>query len=1708
MRRTIAIGITFIFLIQIFTVTMSSGRENIDGVVFPSRRDHVPERAHFGKLRTDENPDMTTHAISRSATRADSWEDDFDDESGIGWMDNISFREGGVGMMFNNVSPDENLVGLWHLDDEGSDTARDSSGNENHGAIHGGIWTDGIMGGGLDFIEPAEYVDCGSGADFNITEGFTLEAWVKPDLNLWKFKRTISIERTKVAGNLTDFPVLVSIIDPDIRDAWNGGVIQPDGDDILFTSMKGALLDFEIESYDGAEGKLIAWVKLENLSNVVDNEFLLHYGNPGAEELQNGIGVWDDDYLMVHHLAERLTTVGDGNDHEDSTHYDMDGEAQNGLIMNGIGKIDGADDFDGQNDYIDCGMFRPPPEGTISFWINVDALGGSKDRIMGGDDAFEIKLRPLGNGYRLTNDLWISGSGILQTDEEISFNTWYHVACTYHSGGLKEIYVNGTMKKSANKAHNDPGTDRFTMGVRYGTSDYFDGRLDEIRISGIPRTTNWINTSFENQARPSGFIEVGDQMPSDFIYNPANWTFKRPITLSPSTSTDDYQVKVELKKGDFDYNRTGTGGDDLRFFDDNRTPLNYWIEHWNEKGTSTVWVKVKDSGTSRINMYYGNNKAEPVSNGSATFDHFDDFPEDHGRFYNTEYAGLTVQGGSWIIDNGILKNYWGPDHVTIDSTADSVPGLAIRANVMENAYWKYPQLITGWQDIDNYYVLTLNGGNNRIELTKKVGGVSTKLLEAQTTDITINRWYSCELIWTSNQQLVGKIWDSGGNPLVSLSTSLDEGWTSGDCGLSGPSGVSRTWFDEIVVRKFNGPEPVATMGEEAGGEIGKIGSFGIGRYGTTAYGSINNQTINGILKKGWNHIAATYDGEYQSLYIDGKLSASMEYNHSISVTESNFLMGDLLGGTMDEVRLYNRSMNMTEIRDHANLYRRNGTLVSSVVSMEGGRVWNRLQYGCSLPDNTSVNVTLYDAETDEILIRSKGNDSLNTIDISWLDPLEIRKLYLVGEFISARMETPVLNNWSLSWGPPDAPRLVREMETILLTEDISNNSVMDLALFFLDAYAEFSPSTYSLEHVSEDESVILYVNGSMIGMSVVAENWTGNISVTASCTNLFGLKTVTPPFEMIVLNVNDPPIVKLFSPLAGTTHSDKNVTLHWKGFDVDNRKDELTYDLYLGDSYPPSLYRSDLTKENITLHDLEDMTGYYWFVLPSDGELTGWCTSGVWNFSIDTRIMVPDATLLSPLNGVTVDPVDVTLMWQTPYHTDVIYDIHLGKSIDALYKVASTANETYSLKDLDDNATYYWKIIPVIGQLYGRCASGTWKFHTNLSFYPVHSVRLYADVEVLEIALNETVSFNLSVINEGNLVETIILAATGPLASYVAMVRTINAERGTNNITVTLSIPLEFEPGFYNLSISARYMTKKEEINIPVMVKGSSEKENDGGINDDDGDDDGFLFESCGMRSLILVGLAIFVIVQTIVITIFIRNRRKSGRRNGSETVAVKEDALTTVPSSSMIIRGDPGGIVPVDSVNVQGSYRVSGATNRKGTSSVHAPQKKGYLLTSPVRETRSVLPSGIKQGQQETKALPPGPKEAGRTEMGPDGEERSCPKCSGRVTGMGTICENCGEPLKGDAQPGLEWASEPEIYDVTPEELARMIEEVAGSKNRGKGDEKMEEESVVHPDERERTEGVSMKGRGYGEGTGKKGEKAKVEKLVDDLLKEFEDEF
>jgi len=103
--------------------------------------------------------------------------------------------------------------------------------------------------------------------------------------------------------------------------------------------------------------------------------------------------------------------------------------------------------------------------------------------------------------------------------------------------------------------------------------------------------------------------------------------------------------------------------------------------------------------------------------------------------------------------------------------------------------------------------------------------------------------------------------------------------------------------------------------------IHKLGSYGIYANLNVVYANINTITINAsIVPNSWNYVVLTYDRNLMKLYVNGILKNTLAMTEQIIVTYSNLIFGDLFYGLIDEVAIYDRALNYTDIQNNYKIF--------------------------------------------------------------------------------------------------------------------------------------------------------------------------------------------------------------------------------------------------------------------------------------------------------------------------------------------------------------------------------------------------------------------------------------------------------------------------------------------------------------------------------------------------------------------------------------------------------------------------------------------------------------------------------------------------------------------------------------------------------------------------------------------------------------------
>jgi len=376
--------------------------------------------------------------------------------------------------------------------------------------------------------------------------------------NNYVHKKQITIDHTKVAGNEVDFPILIKITDGNLTGC------RADGYDIKFyDSTESIQLKHEIQRWVKATGELIAWVKIPSLSSIVDTIIYIYYQYPSEPvDQEDPPNVWDANFVMVQHMNG--ANAGAIND---STANNNDVTSSNGCNFQQNGKIGYAVDFDStNNEYLavaDSASLDVNDEATLEGWHYMRQWAGGVTVFAGlainkwaaaaNKRSYSISAQDTGANI----SIWIycdgTGNWTVQRshcrEDAFAYNTWHSIVGVIPPGinKLNHIYLNGSdlIPYPATLVQADQiyvsdrdlhiGCKENNPGVQY---QFYDGLIDEVRISNIARTDNWIETTFNTQNNPSTFMSFGAEET-----NPLSPTYEFKFPLKSKFQYYKYDVK-------------------------------------------------------------------------------------------------------------------------------------------------------------------------------------------------------------------------------------------------------------------------------------------------------------------------------------------------------------------------------------------------------------------------------------------------------------------------------------------------------------------------------------------------------------------------------------------------------------------------------------------------------------------------------------------------------------------------------------------------------------------------------------------------------------------------------------------------------------------------------------------------------------------------------------------------------------------------------------------------------------------------------------------------------------------------------------------------------------------------------------------------------------------------------------------------------------
>ena len=310
----------------------------------------------------------------------------------------------------------------------------------------------------------------------------------------WKHSGSMWLLTTPEGANLLqtdpikDFPVLLRLH----SDFFDFNQAKSHGEDFRVSASTGEPLAYHIDMWDALQGTANIWVRIPNIEENSRQHIHLHWGKADAISESDSRAVFNESngYLSVWHMNDPVT-----DDVQTLASIDTGTTPTHGII--------GAARHFANQKGIFCGdMITNYPTGSHSHsteaWFRAEKSNG---RVIawGNEHAQGKVVMHCVSPPHVTMDCYFSGANVTGRSK-LSLSQWVHVVHTYEQGESR-LYVNGvldgiTKTQSAPLALKSPS--RLFLGGWYHHYD-FVGDLDEVRVSQVVRSPEWIKLQYANQ---------------------------------------------------------------------------------------------------------------------------------------------------------------------------------------------------------------------------------------------------------------------------------------------------------------------------------------------------------------------------------------------------------------------------------------------------------------------------------------------------------------------------------------------------------------------------------------------------------------------------------------------------------------------------------------------------------------------------------------------------------------------------------------------------------------------------------------------------------------------------------------------------------------------------------------------------------------------------------------------------------------------------------------------------------------------------------------------------------------------------------------------------------------------------------------------------------------------------------------------------------
>ncbi len=309
---------------------------------------------------------------------------------------------------------------------------------------------------------------------------------------------TVTSNATLLPSTQTNFPVLYSVTDNSLKTVGNGGQVQnANGYDIRFFSDSGlsSAIPFELESYDGSAGTVVFWATPASTS--LGLVYYSGFGDAALNTNASSTSTWNSDFKAVWHLADGSTLKL-----TDSTSNANTLVTSSSAPTATAGQIDGGANFVAASSQYLAKTTMSIGANNISLSAWVYSTNFVNNMMVLEQQAVNAQWELFFSGGSVL--LRGGGTGNTLSTTAPSNSNWHHVAGTIN-GTSGALYIDGVATTGTVDAFTDAAHDVFISSFD-GSNFFFDGKIDEARISKIARPADWITAEFNSQVNPGAFL--------------------------------------------------------------------------------------------------------------------------------------------------------------------------------------------------------------------------------------------------------------------------------------------------------------------------------------------------------------------------------------------------------------------------------------------------------------------------------------------------------------------------------------------------------------------------------------------------------------------------------------------------------------------------------------------------------------------------------------------------------------------------------------------------------------------------------------------------------------------------------------------------------------------------------------------------------------------------------------------------------------------------------------------------------------------------------------------------------------------------------------------------------------------------------------------------------------------------------------------------